>query len=82
MTPEKLWEKYRGNLMLEHEFLAALKEYGEAVRAEAEELRKDAERQWVGLTGDEIEDLPKGGTWWEIIRAAEEILKEKNSGHI
>ena len=39
-------------------------------------------KEWVGLTGDEIEDLPKGGTWWEIIRAAEEILKEKNSGHI
>ena len=34
MTPEQLWEKYRGHLMLEHEFLAALKEYGEAVRAE------------------------------------------------
>ena len=37
-------------------------------------------REWVGLTGDEIEDLPKGGTWWEIIRAAEAILKEKNGG--
>ena len=35
---------------------------------------------WVGLTGDEIEDLPKGGTWWETIRAAETILKEKNGG--
>ena len=35
---------------------------------------------WVGLTGDEIEDLPKGGTWWETIRAAEAILKEKNGG--
>ena len=35
---------------------------------------------WVGLTGDEIEDLPKGGTWWETIRAAEAILKEKNCG--
>ena len=39
-------------------------------------------REWVGLTGDEIETLPKGGTWWEIIRATEEILKEKNNGHI
>ena len=37
-------------------------------------------REWVGLTGDEIEDLPKDKTWWEIIRAAEEILKEKNGG--
>ena len=37
-------------------------------------------REWVGLTGDEIEDLPKGGTLWEIIRAAEAILKEKNGG--
>jgi len=37
-------------------------------------------REWVGLTGDEIEDLPKGGTLWEIIRTAEAILKEKNGG--
>jgi hypothetical protein len=37
-------------------------------------------REWVGLTGDEIEDLPKDKMWWEIIRAAEEILKEKNGG--
>ena len=36
-------------------------------------------REWVGLTGDEIEDLQKDKTWWEIIRAAEEILKEKNT---
>ena len=36
-------------------------------------------REWVGLTGDEIEDLPKDQTWWEIIRAAEEILKDKNT---
>lgn len=36
-------------------------------------------REWVGLTGDEIEDLPKDKTWWQIIRAAEEILKEKNT---
>ena len=36
-------------------------------------------REWVGLTGDEIEDLPKDKTWWEIIRAAEEILKDKNT---
>ena len=35
---------------------------------------------WVGLTGDEIDDLPKGGTWWGTIRAAETILKEKNGG--
>jgi len=35
---------------------------------------------WIGLTGEEIEDLPKGGTWWETIRAAESILKEKNGG--
>ena len=38
------------------------------------------QRKWVGLTGDEIEDLPKGCTLWEIIRAAEAILKEKNNG--
>ena len=37
------------------------------------------ETKWVGLTGDEIEDLPKGGTWGEVIRAAEAILREKNT---
>ena len=37
------------------------------------------QRPWVGLTGDEIEDLNKDQTLWEIIRAAEEILKEKNT---
>jgi len=36
-------------------------------------------REWVGLTGDEIEDINKDQTLWEIIRAAEEILKEKNT---
>ena len=37
------------------------------------------QRPWVGLTGDEIEDLPKDQTWWQIIRATEEILKDKNT---
>jgi len=37
-------------------------------------------RPWVGLTGDEIEDINKDQTLWEIIQAAEEILKEKNCG--
>jgi hypothetical protein len=37
-------------------------------------------REWVGLTGDEIEDLPKDQTWWQIIRAAEDKLREKNGG--
>ena len=54
-----------------------------AVRLQREvaELEKELKkkRKWVGLTGDEIEDLPKDKTWWEIIRAAEEILKEKNT---
>ena len=36
--------------------------------------------KWVGLTGDEIGELPKGGTWWETIRAAEALLREKNGG--
>ena len=36
-------------------------------------------KEWVGLTGDEIEDLNKDQTLWEIIRSAEEILKEKNT---
>ena len=38
------------------------------------------QHEWVGLTGDEIENLPKDKTWWEIIRAAEAILKDKNNG--
>ena len=54
-----------------------------AVRLQREvaELEKELKkkRKWVGLTGDEIEDLPKDKTWWEIIRAAEKILKDKNS---
>ena len=54
-----------------------------AVRLQREiaELEKELKkkRKWVGLTGDEIEDLPKDKTWWEIIRAAEEILKDKNT---
>ena len=47
----------------------------------AESTIKDSltARPWVGLTGDEIEDLPKDKTWWEIIRAAEKILKDKNT---
>ena len=48
------------------------------------EAKENAEiaprREWVGLTGDEIEDLPKDGTLWEIIRATEAILREKNGG--
>jgi hypothetical protein len=36
-------------------------------------------REWVGLTGDEIEDINKDQTLWGIIRTAEEILKEKNT---
>jgi hypothetical protein len=35
-------------------------------------------REWVGLTGDEIEDINKDQTLWEIIRAAEAKLREKN----
>tara|TARA_B110000503_G_C7102109_1_gene394290 strand:+ start:1074 stop:1262 length:189 start_codon:yes stop_codon:yes gene_type:complete len=54
-----------------------------AVRLQREvaELKKELKkkRKWVGLTGDEIEDLNKDQTLWEIIRAAEEILKEKNT---
>jgi hypothetical protein len=36
-------------------------------------------REWVGLTGDEIEDINKDQTLWEIIRAAEAKLREKNA---
>ena len=49
----------------------------------AEELRKDAERQWVGLTDEEATEL-----WeriddrdsWELIVQVQAKLKEKNSG--
>jgi hypothetical protein len=48
MTPDELWEKYandeasRGGLvMCIGDFLAALAEYGEAVRAEAVKVCKD-----------------------------------------
>ena len=37
------------------------------------------QRPWVGLTGDEIEDINKDQTLWEIIRAAEAKLREKNT---
>ena len=42
-------------------------------------VNRAPKREWVGLTGDEIEDLNKDQTLWEIIRSAEEILKEKNT---
>ena len=85
---DELWEKYRGHLMLEHEFLAALKEYGEAVRAEAEELRKDAKQEWVGLAGDEILDIVgRAGAGYpavvppytrDLFKKIEDKLREKN----
>ena len=51
----------------------------------AEELRKDAERQWVGLTDDEIVYLSKtvGNAIindGRFARAIEAKLKEKNGG--
>jgi hypothetical protein len=36
-------------------------------------------REWIGLTGDEIEGIPKDMMFWKIIRAAEAILKRKNT---
>lgn len=43
--PDALWEKYSGDgYMVEDEFLAALREYGQAVRKrDAEICRKNAE---------------------------------------
>ena len=47
MTPEQLWDKYSvaemecGRNVKRVEFLAAIAEHGEAVRAENAELRKD-----------------------------------------
>ena len=57
MTPEQLWEKYAvlmyppkseipEYVISTPNFHAALAEYGEAVRAETTELRKDAEQDW------------------------------------
>ena len=51
--------------------------------AMAEQARKDAERQWVGLTEEEATEL-----WeriddrdsWELIMQVQAKLKEKNSG--
>ena len=36
-------------------------------------------REWVGLTEDEIEELPREQAWWGVIRAVEALLKEKNT---
>lgn len=58
----------------------AMEEFLGAAARHVKRIEAKQNKPWVGLTGDEIENLPKGGTWWEIIRAAEEILKEKNSG--
>ena len=44
------------------------------------QAKQEEPKPWVKLTEEEIEDLPKGGTLWEIIRAAEALLKEKNGG--
>ena len=90
---DELWHLYchedrrvdGGQYMMWDDFLAALAEYGEAVRAEAEGLRKNAERQWVGLTDEEIKDIvgrndPDGvGRYTrELFRKIEAKLKEKN----
>jgi hypothetical protein len=76
---------------LEHELAEAQAEIVR-LKGEIDELRaalaeqkpmlemNPQKREWVGLTGDEIEDLPKDKTWWEIIRAAEAKLREKNGG--
>ena len=61
----------------EHEVRERLRKTTPTVK---ESLKVQEARKWVGLTGDEIDDLPKGGTLWEIIRAAEAILREKNGG--
>ena len=36
-------------------------------------------KEWVGLTEDEIEELPREQAWWGVIRAVEALLKEKNT---
>ena len=40
----------------------------------------DPPKKWVGLTEEEIEELPREQAWWETIRAVEALLKEKNGG--
>jgi hypothetical protein len=47
--------------------------------AEEPAIKESLKREWVGLTGDEIEDINKDQTLWEIIRAAEAKLREKNT---
>ena len=43
-------------------------------------LYLEPQKEWVGLTGDEIEDINKDQTLWGIIRTAEAKLREKNGG--
>lgn len=83
---DELWEKYLapvlGESVLSQPFKDALNEYGEAVRAENAELRKDSERQWVGLTDDEVYNALPGfpiDYRLEFYRAIEAKLKEKNT---
>ena len=84
------YEKPLDAMMLSHDHIAMLvmkhEQHIKDIEAKLLELKslvtpmmEFKRREWVGLTGDEIEDLPKGGTWWETIKAAEAILREKNT---
>ena len=78
MTPDKLWEKYcsivgkREHTIIKSDFLAALAEYGEAVRAEALAALIEAVQQEHG--GDITN--PK----CPICIAINAFNKEKNNG--
>ena len=46
-------------------------------------LRQALEKQWVGLTDEEvsdaIDDVLEGGGWLDVARALEAAIKEKNT---
>ena len=61
MTPDELWEKYKYDtdgygLMVKKNFLAALAEYGEAVRAEAVKVLED---NWFKTQSDCVSAIEK-----------------------
>ena len=52
-------------------------------RESADELRRLALKQWVGLTdkevSDVIDDVLEGGGWLDVARALEAAIKRKNT---
>lgn len=73
--PLDSWVHHRVDLRLND----AIKAVEDALAEPAIKEYLIAQRPWVGLTDDEIEDLPKDPTWRQILRAAEAKLREKNN---